>query len=121
MGTDRDQPLRHRRSEAMRKVNSPATSRGRRKHVIAVLVTADTTPLEVVVTQQIFGPPVAAIADVTAEKESPYEVVLCGEAPRYVLPNGVDPGDLSGLDVLVEADTVIVPGVQNPLAEQSAE
>jgi hypothetical protein len=46
-------------------------------------------------------------------------VVLCGEAPRHVLSNGVDPGDLAGLDVLGEADTVIVPGVQNPLAERS--
>jgi transcriptional regulator GlxA family with amidase domain len=105
----------------MRIVNSPSTSHGRDKHVIAVLVTADTTPLEVVVTQQIFGPPVTAIADVTAEKETPYDVVLCGEAPRYVLPNGVDPGDLAGLDVLVEADTVIVPGVQNPLGERSGD
>jgi len=77
--------------------------------------------LEVVVTQQIFGPPVAAIAEVTDAKETPYDVVLCGEAPRHVLPNGVDPGDLAGLDVLGEADTVIVPGVQNPLAERSGD
>jgi AraC family transcriptional activator FtrA len=105
----------------MRRVNSPTTSHGRDKHVIAVLVAPDTSPLEVVVTQQIFGPPVTALAEVTAEKDSLYDVVLCGEAPRYVLSNGADPGDLAGLDVLVEADTVIVPGVQHPLAERSSD
>jgi AraC family transcriptional regulator, transcriptional activator FtrA len=104
----------------MRAVKKPTTSRGRQKHVIAVLVAPDSVALEIAMAQHIFGPVNPAIAEVTANSDTPYEVVLCGEVPRCVLATGVDPGELSSLDVLGDADTVIVPGVQNPLAKRSA-
>lgn len=100
-------------------VKNPVTSRGRDKHVIAVLVVADTIALEVVVAQQIFGPPIPSVAAITGDSESPYEVVLCGEERRHVLRPGLDVGELSSLQVMASADTVIVPGVEDPLAKRN--
>jgi len=98
---------------------NPTTSRGRDKHVIAVLVVPDTVALEVFVAQQIFGPPMPSIAAVTGDADSPYEVVLCGEKRRLVLRPGVDVGELSPLETVADADTVIVPGVEDPLAPRT--
>ena len=103
----------------MRATKQPSTSRGRAKHVIAVLVVADTVALEVAVTQQVFGPPMPTLAAVTGDAESPYEVILCGEQRRYVLPCGTDVGELATLEAMLEADTVIVPGVQEPTSSRS--
>lgn len=97
----------------------PPTSRGREKHVIALLVVADALPLEVVIAQQLFGAPDGTVGAITGNIESPYEVVLCGEQPRYSLRFGTDFGELSPLEVMLTADTVIVPGVENPLATRS--
>jgi AraC family transcriptional regulator, transcriptional activator FtrA len=103
----------------MRSTKNPCTSRGRDKHVIAMLIVADTVALEVAVAQQIFGPPMPTLAAVTGDASSPYEVILCGERPRYVLPSGTDVGELAPLEALLSADTIIVPGVQDPLATRS--
>lgn len=103
----------------MRASRNPSTSRGRDKHVIAVLVVPDTVALEVAVAQQIFGPPMPTLAAVTGDAESPYEIILCGEQRRHVLPTGTDVGELAPLDALRDADTVIVPGIQEPLATRS--
>ena len=74
-------------------VKGPATSRGRAKHVIGVVVVPDSVPLEILVAQTVFGPPVRPIPDIMGVVEnSPYDVVLCGEERRYVLPGGVDVG-----------------------------
>jgi AraC family transcriptional activator FtrA len=95
----------------------PALSRGRDKHVIAVLVVPDGMPLELLVTEAVFGAPIKAIADIMGTSyDSPYEVVLCGEARRHRLARNVDMGDLAPLDTLAEADTVLVPGIAEPLA-----
>src|ERR1700712_282408 len=103
----------------MRATKQPSTSRGRAKHVVAVAIVADTLALEVAVTQQIFGPPMPSLAAVTGDVESPYQVILCGEQRRFVLGCGTDVGELAPLDTVLEADTVIVPGVQDPLAMRS--
>jgi AraC family transcriptional activator FtrA len=103
----------------MRATKQPSTSQGRTKHVIAVLVVADTVALEVAVTQQIFGPPMPTLAAVTGDVDSPYEIILCGEEPRFVLPSGTDVGELAPLDAMRDADTIIVPGVQEPLTIRS--
>lgn len=105
-----------------RAVKQPALSRGRDKHVIGVLVLPDTMPLEVLISQAVFGPPIPQIADLMGiSDDSPYRVVLVGEQPHHPLARGVDVGDLAPLETLAEADTVIVPGLTDPLAHRSAE
>lgn len=99
----------------------PPLSRGRERHRIAVLVVPDTVALEVTIAQQVFGPRIYNFARITGDVETPYEVVLCGEEPRYELPSGVDLGRLEPLDVLREADTVLIPGLENPMAPRSDE
>src|SRR3954468_23790272 len=85
--------------------SGPALSRARSKHVIAVLVVPDSFPLELLITQAVFGPPIRAIADIMGiSSHSPYEIVLCGQAPRHRLATNVDMGELAPLDTLVEAD-----------------
>ena len=80
----------------------PALSRGRFRHVIALVVPDDAISLDVDVVRQVFGPRAAAESDVAGQ----YEVVLCGEHEP--------------LEAIVTADTVIVPGVENPLAPRSS-
>jgi transcriptional regulator GlxA family with amidase domain len=82
----------------------PTLSHGRFRHVIAVLVPGDAIALDVDVVRQIFGPRTTPDSDVAAL----YEVVLCGEQ-----------SELAPLGTMVTADTVIVPGVENPLAQRS--
>lgn len=105
----------------MRPGRRPATSRGRDKHVIALLVLPDTVALEVAVAQQIFGRRMPAIAAVTGDEETPYDVILVGEQPRLTLPSGSDPGPLAPLSAMLTADTVIVPGLEEPLTPRSTE
>ncbi|MBP2473948.1 transcriptional regulator GlxA family with amidase domain [Crossiella equi] len=94
---------------------APVTSRGRSRHVLALLVPPDAVALEVAVAQQVFGRPTRVLANAVP---SPYELVLCGARRRERLPSGVDFGDLAPLSVLREADTVLVPGVEDPLARR---
>ena len=103
----------------MSEAKHPATSRGRAKHVVALLVVPDAVALEVLIAQQILGPPDPVVAAITGNGESPYDVILCGEQPRHVLRAGTDLGELAALDVMLSADTVIVPGVENPMAPRS--
>jgi AraC family transcriptional activator FtrA len=70
--------------------------------------------------QQIFGRRISSLASVTGESESPYEVVLCGEDPQYTLTHGSNPGELAPLSTTSTADTVIVPGVEEPLTSRSS-
>jgi AraC family transcriptional regulator, transcriptional activator FtrA len=104
----------------MPKTRNPVTSHGRDKHVIGVVVVPDSVPLEVVVTQSVFGPPVPSIAELMdIPEDSPYELVLCGERERQVLARDIDMGALAPLDTLDEVDTVLVPGIADPLAPRS--
>ena len=97
----------------------PPTSRGRSRHRIAVLVLPDTVPLGVLMLQSVFSSPIGAIADAMGvDGPSPYEIVLCGGTTRQPLLRAVDLGELSTLDVLTCADTVVVPGVVDPLARR---
>jgi AraC family transcriptional regulator, transcriptional activator FtrA len=95
------------------------TTVGGSKHVIAVLVVPDTLALGIPFIQQVFGAPPPALVDVASGADSPYSVVLCGERERYILSAGADFGELASLESLAAADTVIVPGVDAPLATRS--
>jgi AraC family transcriptional regulator, transcriptional activator FtrA len=99
--------------------SSPPTTRGREKHVIAVLVVPDAVSLGIAVAQEIFGRRVPSIAAVTQDWTSPYTVILCGEQNRMTLPSGAEFGELAPLSVLETADTIIVPGLEDPLASRS--
>jgi AraC family transcriptional regulator, transcriptional activator FtrA len=103
----------------MRPAKQPQTSRGRDKHVIALLIVPDAVTFEVALVQQVFGRRISSIAMITGDVESPYEIVLCGEQKRHLLRSGADLGELSPLEVMTTADTVIVPGVEDPLAPRS--
>lgn len=103
----------------MRPSLTPKTSLGRSKHVIAVVVTPDSVALEVLVAQQIFGPRMRSLVERTGDDLESYEVVLCGERPRLVLRSGADLGTLADLSVIETADTVIVPGIEDPLSPRS--
>ena len=101
---------------------SPSTSHGRSRHRIAVLVLPDTVPLGVLLLQSVFSSPIGAIADAMGVVgPSPYEIMLCGSDTRQTLLRSVDLGELSTLDELTDADTVVVPGVVDPLAARPAE
>jgi AraC family transcriptional regulator, transcriptional activator FtrA len=103
----------------MRHASSPPTTRGRDKHVIAVLVAPDAVSLGIAVAQEIFGRRIPSIARVTQDWESPYTVTLVGEQSRVTLPSGAEFGGLEPLSVLETADTIIVPGLDDPLAPRS--
>jgi hypothetical protein len=90
----------------MRSTKLPRVSRGRAKHVIALLVVPDAVAVEVALVQQVFGRRMSSIAAITGEPDSPYEVVLCGEQPRHTLPSGADLGELAPLDTMLIADIV---------------
>ncbi len=100
-------------------VSSPLTTRGRDKHVIAVLVVPDTVALGVAVAQEIFGRRIPSIARVTQDWTPPYTVTLCGEESHVTLPTGAEFGELAPLSFLETADTIIVPGLEDPLAQRS--
>ncbi|WP_163733211.1 GlxA family transcriptional regulator [Mycolicibacterium madagascariense] len=90
--------------------------------MVAVVVLPDTIALGVYVTQSVFGQPAGMIAEVMGiDEPSPYEVVLCGNATRHVLPSGIDFGELAPLDVARDADTVVVAGVVEPMKPRDEE
>jgi AraC family transcriptional activator FtrA len=84
---------------------APPLSRGRFRHVVALVVPTDAVALDIDVVRQVFGPRPAAESDVAGQ----YEVIPCGEQSDTA----------ASLETLVTADTVIVPGVENPLAPRS--
>jgi transcriptional regulator GlxA family with amidase domain len=83
------------------------------------VVVPDTVAFEVAVVQQIFGRRIPALAEVTGDRESPYRVVLCGEQSRYRLPSGLEFGAIEPLDAIETADTVMIPGVEEPLGSRT--
>jgi AraC family transcriptional regulator, transcriptional activator FtrA len=100
----------------------PALSRGRTKHVIGIVVVPDTLPLELLVAQAIFGPPLQPIADIMGvAEEAPYDVVLVGEQTGLDLARGIGVTRIAPLDALADVDTVLVPGVAAPFTPRSAD
>ncbi|WP_037076277.1 GlxA family transcriptional regulator [Pseudonocardia spinosispora] len=90
------------------------------RHVIALLVVPDAVAFEVAIAQQIFGPRMPSLAAAIGDENPRYEVVLCGEQPRQRLSSGADLGELAPLETMLTADTVMVPGVEQPLAPRGA-
>lgn len=81
-------------------------------HRIAVLALDQVVAFDLAIPAQVFG---------HADERDRYELCVCAERPGPVATaNGFDVVATRGLDALPEADTVVVPGMEEPAAERSA-
>jgi AraC family transcriptional regulator, transcriptional activator FtrA len=85
-----------------------------RRHTIAVVVLDTTLALDTAVTVQAFGPRPTAFAAIRDEAESPYDVVLCGGRDSTINSVGFAAGRLEPSSRLVDAETIVVPGLDRP-------
>jgi transcriptional regulator GlxA family with amidase domain len=98
----------------MSQPRSPAAGR----HRIAVIVLDGTLALDLAVAIQAFGQRPAVFQKIRAERESPYEIELCGTPPVDCPTLGFSIGDLHPVARAATADTVLVPGLDTALAPQ---
>ncbi|WP_234792708.1 GlxA family transcriptional regulator [Mycolicibacterium fortuitum] len=73
-----------------------------KKHRIAVVALDGVTALDVAIPIDVF----------TIDRDVPYELKVCGTSDRVSTASGLALAVGHGLDAVVEADTVIVPGYQ---------
>lgn len=81
---------------------------------MAVVVLDGTLALDTAVAVQAFGPRPTAFDAIRDEPESPYRVVLCGGEGSDIASVGFAAPSLHPWDLLAEADTVLVPGLDHP-------
>jgi transcriptional regulator GlxA family with amidase domain len=75
------------------------------RHVVAILALDQVVALDLAIPSQVFG----------GYDESPYTALLCGIEAGPVRTNvGFDVVAQRGLDALAEADTIVVPGFEEP-------
>jgi transcriptional regulator GlxA family with amidase domain len=84
------------------------------RHTIALVVLDTTLALDTAVAVQAFGPRPSAFASIRDEAESPYEVILCGGRGSTIRSVGFAAGRLEPWSRLATADTVMVPGLDEP-------
>ncbi len=84
------------------------------RHSIAIVVLDGTLALDLAVALQAFGPRPTAFLALRDELESPYEVYLCGDPTAELHTVGVGVHGLQPWERLAEADTIIVPGLNEP-------
>jgi AraC family transcriptional activator FtrA len=85
-----------------------------RRPTVAVVVLDTTLALDVAVALQAFGPRPTAFASIRDEVESPYEVFLCGGPSSMLRTPGFSTLDLEPWSRVATADTVVVPGLDEP-------
>lgn len=85
-----------------------------RRHSIAIAVLEGTLALDLAVAVQAFGPRPTAFLAIRDELESPYDVALCGGDDAQLRTIGMSVRDLHPWSRLATADTVIVPGLDEP-------
>ena len=85
-----------------------------RRHSIAIVVLDTTLALDTAVAVAIFGPRPTAFASIRDEAESPYEVFLCGGETSDLRSVGFATSDLEPWSRVADADTIIVPGLDEP-------
>ncbi|GAB3838347.1 GlxA family transcriptional regulator [Kribbella italica] len=85
------------------------------RHRVAIAVLGGTMALDLAVAVQAFGRRPTMFDRIRTEPESPYDVVLCG---RTGVPTF---GELLPMAELATADTVVIPGVDDPLAARDPE
>ena len=81
---------------------------------IAIAVLEGTVGLDLAVALQAFGPRPTAFLAMRDQLEAPYDVSLCGGPDTRLRTLGMGVRDLCPWDRLVEADTVVVPGLDEP-------
>jgi len=84
------------------------------RHTIAIAVLDGTLALDVAVALQAFGPRPTAFLAMRHELQSPYDVFLCGGSEARLRTIGMAVRDLEPWSRLASADTVIVPGLDEP-------
>jgi len=84
------------------------------RHRMAVVVLEGTLALDAAVAVQVFGPRPTAWDAIRAERQSPYQVFLCGGPESDIQSVGFAAAGLSPWSRLAEADTVVVPGLDRP-------
>jgi transcriptional regulator GlxA family with amidase domain len=89
---------------------SPAQHR----HTIAIAVLEGMLALDLAVALQAFGPRPTAFLALRDELDSPYDVILCGDPDTELRTIGMAARGLEPWDRLAEADTVVVPGLDEP-------
>lgn len=83
-------------------------------HQVAIVVLPEVVPLDLAVPLQVFGPwPDYLIAD-EPRLVNPYSVVLCGPEPEATSATWLAVPEIRPITALRAADTVIVPGCQDP-------
>jgi transcriptional regulator GlxA family with amidase domain len=79
-----------------------------RRHTVAIFALDQVVALDLAIPSQVFG----------GYDESPYTALLCGVEPGPLRTNvGFDVVAQRGLDALAEADTIVVPGFEEPLRD----
>jgi AraC family transcriptional activator FtrA len=94
---------------------------GGARHSIAIAVLDGTLALDVAVAIQAFGPRPTAFLAMRDELESPYDVYVCGGDQARLRTLGMAFRDLEPWSRLAAADTVIVPGLDEPDRERDPE
>lgn len=84
------------------------------RHSIAVVVLDGTLALDVAVALQAFGPRPTAFLAMRDDLESPYDVYLCGGPDAQLRTVGMAVRDVQPWSRLADADTVVVPGLDEP-------
>src|SRR5687768_4704240 len=84
------------------------------RHRMAVVVLEGTLALDTAVAVQVFGPRPTAWDAIRAERQSPYQVFLCGGPASDIPSVGLAADGPSPWSRLAEADTVVVPGLDRP-------
>jgi len=84
------------------------------RHSIAIGVLDGTLALDVAVAIQAFGPRPTAFLAMRDELESPYEVHVCGGDQARLRTLGLAFRDVQPWSRLAAADTVVIPGLDEP-------
>jgi AraC family transcriptional regulator, transcriptional activator FtrA len=92
----------------------PVQKDAARRHSVAIVVLDTTLALDAAVAVAMFGPRPTAFASIRDEAESPYDVFLCGGPGSDLRSIGFAADGLDPWSRVATADTVIVPGLDEP-------
>ena len=87
-------------------------------HRMAIVVLETTQPLDLAVAIQAFGRRPSAFRKIRQERGSPYEILLCGTTATVNGSHRLSIGELHPVDLIASADTVLVPGLDEPATPQ---
>jgi AraC family transcriptional activator FtrA len=94
--------------------NGPVQRPTGSRHTVAIVVLDTTLALDTAVAVQTFGPRPTAFAAIRDEPESPYDVFLCGGPGSDLRSVGFAADELQPWDRVATADTVMIPGLDEP-------